>query len=557
MRKKLIEARASALNEVAAKKGGSVFVLASKLVNMAPEYSAHQETSSHSCEECGTGFSTVAGLTPFCPNCGSGQVKASDEQAQALPKTDQELSFLVCPSPKCGTANILHDVTAKMFDGRFHCVCCSEKIDYEVKADGEGSEPVVMEHRDPDGKIAEGDDSKMGDAPATEIKETVEDTKQPQVNPPVLSEKTETADEKGVHVPQETGEQDRPIKDADAKDVIDAVENDKLKGIPSVQKADAGEAPLNDPIVEDLDDEDLEGGEQQMNEGAATVEAADESDQDMKDEQQSCESAVRTSVLSTILAFKGEKELSFGTQDRNVIAFVNNMQVASLSPEQAGKNAEHMYKASFASAVAKQVESAGLKDGLTSFGFELSKISIPQKAIISKLVAKQTKVESSKLREEASEFTEKFKQCLSIAAAGLNKGFFAKEENALKRGFYDALSAVGIKSAEKLIDKVFSSNGDTYHRTLLEKAFELMDKPIEVRNSMAETVQATSYMATAADDDQEEDDGDSEQDASVLSALEKASIIPIRSTTKSAKPETAGASTIRQLVSGSSLFQRS
>lgn len=566
MRKKLLQARASALNEVSKRKGGSAFVLAAVVENQQPVYDPKQALASFSCSDCHTGFSTNAEVaSPFCPNCSSESVKASTVKAQALPKTDAELAFSICPH--CETANVLHDATAKLFDGHLNCVTCGTLVSYETSDVGEGSEPVTM-----------------GDAEPGDIKSLVEDTKQPQTNPAALSSKKETADDKPTNLPDQVadGEKDQPISDADAYDILTEIEGDKLKPIPSVQAADFDQQDdqLQDPVVEDLTDEDLTDlqdataitagdNDQQEEETAGEpfggkkappfgkkdgMKEGEDGDGDGKKDE-SCKSAVQVTLLSTLAAFSGDKTLTILSAGENVLAFVNDLHIATLTAEKAGTNAEIMHRPKFATAIAHTVKETGLQAALASYGFELTKVNFPQKAVIATLVAKQTKAETARIAKEQAQYTETFMQCMSIAAAGLNKGFFAKQENALKRGFYDNLTAAGVKGAEKLIDQVFSKFGNEHSKTVLTIAQELMGKPVEVRNAMSESVGNAAYMPVTAEEGDDDEDGQEEDATSLTARLENSSIIPLRRKETSSTP----GSSIRGLRAnaGGSLFKRS
>jgi predicted RNA-binding Zn-ribbon protein involved in translation (DUF1610 family) len=547
MRDKLIQARASVLNEVSSKKGGSIFILAS-VDEDGPEYDPEQQTEAHVCSACKTGFSTQASLAePFCPNCGSGETNpvTDDVMGEQLPQDDAELSFAKCPN--CETSNVIHDVTAKLLDGHIHCVTCGTEVSYEMEWSAEGSEPLAITDADP-----------------ADVKDAVENTKESQVN----------ADMNQVVVPTATDAD--PISDAAPEAVKTEMEGDALKPIPSVDAVKPAPAPSaegeaglkidtaseldEDVKVEDLTDDDLSPQDQEASPACAEQEDSAGGIDNFGDKKaEPFTAAVDLTLLSTLSAFKGKKELTLCSVREDLLAFVNEVHVATLASETAGESTKVMHTPAFAKAIMHTAKEHGIKKALAHYGFGLVTIKFPQQAVISKLLGRQSKAEAAKYDQERSELSNTFMQCMSVASAGLNKGFFSKEENALKRGFYDTLTAANVKNAEKLIDKVFSQFGDQYHKTLLTIAQDLMSKPIEVRNSMAETVGATSYLATATEDDQEgdqeTDEGDEDSTASLESRMESASITPIRykGSKEVASPSIRGL----RAETGGSFFKRS
>jgi hypothetical protein len=375
----------------------------------------------------------------------------------------------------------------------------------------------------------------------------------------------ETADEKGTKVPNGEGA-DRPISDADATDVKNVVNKDLPAG-PTVETS--GEEGLEDPVIQQLSDEDLQGQGQQEGANAenfggkkAPPFGKKDGEKDDDKEQDSCKSAVQITTLSTVLAFKGDKKLALTSVESGVLAFVNDTHIATLREENAGDNAPHIHKRVFAQAVHKAVGEKGIKAGLEAFGFELATVTVPQGSIIAAQVRKETTAAVATITEGNKDRDARFLQSMSIASAGLNKGFFKHESNPLKAGLFEALSAVGVQHPERLIDRVFAANGETYHKVLLQLASNLMEKPEDVRNAMAEAVMGANYSkaeVASEEDDQDDDgqDGSDEVGAASVERLAKASIVPITSKMPvPGKPVKASTLSIRDMADGQPLFSR-
>lgn len=193
------------------------------------------------------------------------------------------------------------------------------------------------------------------------------------------------------------------------------------------------------------------------------------------------------------------------TSEDSCMAFVNGMPVAKAERSKVG--------ASFAStgwirAVKHTVRDQGRKAAFASFKFEPLVIPVPLKPIaqarIDTMLADQRTAEAASAKDMREDYT----QCLAIALAGINKGFWRKSENALKAGFFDELSSVGVNKPAQLVDKVFASHGRTFLQSVIAKAEELRTMSLTVRNELAQQVEASNYMG-AADEDDVEDDADS------------------------------------------------
>jgi hypothetical protein len=195
------------------------------------------------------------------------------------------------------------------------------------------------------------------------------------------------------------------------------------------------------------------------------------------------------------------------TDGETMVATVNSIPVALLKREQAaaGQYADMFGKQSFLRAVKAAVENGGRKAALASFGFEPIIAKFPLKSLVDAEVAKAMTAERNKVVASVQNLRADYDQSLHIAAAGLQKGFFAGRDNALKMGFFDHLQTAGVRNPAKLIDTVFKAHGNAFIATMLSLAEEVMAKPVEIRNELASAVDAMNYMAVeaAVEDDDE------------------------------------------------------
>lgn len=449
--KRLME-RASILNGESGK--AQITVVASKDDTL-------DVVSSFKCGDCTMVFASNKELKPFCVNCGSDKVTASDAEVnENLTPDDVDLSAVECPS--CEARNIISDVTASAMDGKMHCVSCASPIHYLTAADD-------VEFEDLD--VSESDD--------------------------VPEEAGDELDENN-NVEEDAGDENTNINVDDTGDDVnlenlateDAPASTPAVAVPDETTADAdadANADANDNANENLD------------------EVADETNLDMNtDENNSNDdsNAVEYSLVESAGA-----EVDFVYHGNTVYAFSNEMPIAYLKQETAGSNSEIFHQQSFVQALVATAKSMGVAKTLANYKFEPIMIAVANNKIIDAEVAKQVEAKTKELSSQASQLVATFKQCLSIAASGLNKGYFRNVSHPLKAQFHDSLSSLGIRSAAatKVIDSTFASVGNAFNKILIEKAFELMDKPIEIRNSLAETVEDTNYINADDNDDSGED----------------------------------------------------
>ena len=191
------------------------------------------------------------------------------------------------------------------------------------------------------------------------------------------------------------------------------------------------------------------------------------------------------------------------TSTDSCMAFVNGMPVAKATRDKVG--------AAFASVAwvrsIKHVASEqGRRAALASFKFEPLVIKVALKPVAVARIDKMLADKTNEVTASAKDLREDWSQCVAIALAGINKGFWRQTENALKAGFYEELSASGVSKPAQLVDKVFASHGRSFLQTVVSKAEELRGLSLSTRNELAQQVEASNYMAAA---DDEEDDTES------------------------------------------------
>lgn len=443
MRRKYIQERASVLNTASAKTGTPFIVSTAKAE--LPQI----ETASFGCKSCGAEFASTKGSEPFCVNCGSEDVSSIQASAQAMPDSDKSLCAITCKT--CGTHNVLSDVTAGLLDGHMHCVECGNQLSYDVD-----------DLQDP---VTEADPAGIENTLNTESAETV--------SPEDRGGQTEGA----------------PLNGGDEKDIADALptteastevkaEAPTSNEIPSAPAEGTGTpetpaVPVVEPIVDKIEDETL-------------VEHA-EWEQLPENEQDGCEYS-DTSLAAVVLASNPKATLTLATSEDEILAFADGVPVARLEKVNAGEHAAVFHSKSFTQAIARVAETKGVRAALASYNFTAIRVKFPVSAAVRAKVAAKLQAETAAVQELSKSYRDDLMQCVSIASAAMTKNLFRTKANALKRGFVDTLTTAGVKNASTMVDRVFATHGDAYHKQVFELAQELQGKSIDYRNTLAESM---------------------------------------------------------------------
>ena len=539
MRKYKLE-RASVLNTASATDGLS-FVIASSATD-TPKV----ELSAFGCKACKAVFASTKGAEPFCVNCGSVEVHPNTESAKIRKIKDAELCAINCKN--CGTHNVVAAQTASLMDGHMHCVECGTSLTYES------------------------DD--LADPISEATEDSIEDA---------LNTTRETADSIS---PEDRGGMTNgdPLNDVSETDVADALPTTKETAADG-DAADATDKPAVDPATTvTAGPEENFGGKQaapfkaQTAEGAEDVNApvaptvvnmedevvlehawnfdkkGDDKDDEDKDDEEACDEYSNVSLAAVVLSRNPKAELSLVHTDDAIHAFAAGVPVAVLERANAGDNAEVFHSQAFARAIARAAETSGVIRALAHFKFVPVTVDFPQRAVAKARAAKIVEAASASLNSKADTLVADFTQCLSLAAVGLTKNVWKQKANAIKRGFIDTLTTAGVKNAAAMVDKVFAAHGDAYHAELLSTAQDLMNKSVDARNELSETLgemNALAYEGAPNPAEQEVKIDHAEVTADSLgSQMENAALRGGR------QPVTASSSNIREIrrAAGGSLF---
>jgi len=329
---------------------------------------------------------------------------------------------------------------------------------------------------------------------------------------------------------------------------------------PELSGEDGGAADVED-IEEDLDtdtlggddvggDQEEIGGEDEVLDGEADDAEEDAADEEPTEEDEyagkQCAETVDVDLVDTVT--DEDTEVAFTLVEGTLVATVNGVPVATLDKEAAGVNSDVYTKKSFTDAVSMTMARTGISAGLKHYGFSNIVVAFPLKKLVAAGVDAEMQTIRAKEESKVEDVIADLSQCLAIASLGLNKNFFKGKDNALKAGFYEELSNAGVVNPAKVVERVFAHYGEAYVTTLLATAEELLAKNVDVRNQLAEAVDAVNPVSV---DDESEDDVSDLNNVEVTARLAGSTLRPQR---KSAETASVSVSTIRKALPGGRLF---
>lgn len=300
---------------------------------------------------------------------------------------------------------------------------------------------------------------------------------------------------------------DSPITDATAEDIADALPTTEVSKTPVVvatapesnviPPAPAGDAPVKNVPTSPTVVPTTELDEEALIEHAATDEA-DEVDGSEFDGEQDGETACEyttASLAAVVLAKNPKAVLTLATSDDEILAFADGVPVARL--QKSGAKPEHakvFHTRPFTQSIEHTASTKGLRVALAAYDFKAIKVDFPIGAANRAMASAALREAKARVEETASTHQDDFMQCLSLAATSLNKNLYKKRASALKAGFIELLSGTGVKNARVMVERVFAASGDTYHQQVFELAKELQTKPLDFRNTLSESLSDMNVM---------------------------------------------------------------
>lgn len=466
MQKHPVKAKAAAIKAATQGLPGLVFAAAdSSVLEAAHSYQELNklEFAEHVCADCGTHVKASAHTPePYCVVCGSDKVTATGAKVTASLKSDDELVAVQCG--QCKTPNVLEARVVKAAKHSFHCACCGTHLKASAEAPQPGIEPGKLENESM--------------AP-TEMK----DHSDPEAVNQVTAEGETLVDD--IAEDDFGGDLDDALDD-------DSIEDAAMEDMDST--GDAGDWTMAD------DTEQANGMQDQLLVAPDFLEAPTDGlvDQDNGTVGEEFRVETETDCAEPDLCFddlEGEPLLAVASLDdtasklhfvqagTRVIAMKGQYAVATLTREQAGKNADLFGTDALMQAVHHQAAANGLRKALASFGFKAVRVPAPEKAAVSRQVASV----QAKAAEQAKAAQKLQAETMALAAAGLARNLWGQRApNPLRAALETELSRYGVRNARSVVASLLAKHGVEYSKALVVTATRLQGMSATARREFAE-----------------------------------------------------------------------
>ena len=277
-----------------------------------------------------------------------------------------------------------------------------------------------------------------------------------------------------------------------------------------------------DSMVDELDDGDGVDLEESSDEDAldgVSDELDAEESSDEGDDGFAFDTTSEDDVEFSMLQLVGTgTTLNLAMLDSTLVAMAGVVPVALLTKETAGMNSDVFHKQSFIQAVEHTASKLGIKAALEHYGFNAIVAKVPLGDLVATRLEAQLEEKHAEVTAQLKDVRTDFHQCFALANVGLLKNFFKGREHALKAGFYQELSTLGVRNPAKLVTRVFETYGPAFVQTVLATTDELMAKGVDVRNQLAEAIDTTNFVPVEAEDEVEDDAEDDTVEARLAGA---------------------------------------
>lgn len=287
--------------------------------------------------------------------------------------------------------------------------------------------------------------------------------------------------------------------DEDLSDDIDLEEDDEdLESESSYYSLSDDDLEDEEDEEVDLDDSDLED-EDEEDEPVSGLELEEDAD-DMASES-SVIDEIEVDLLQAIAASEDLDSSKIRVAhcgnlegEATWVAFYGKVPVAmsSLASVQSEPLRAVFNDDKFGQAFTAAVATDGVEAALQDFGFErinpeIEVEHVVEQAMMHRAEARVREVEAS-FNEERTQYADRYMAALATASLGINRGVFKDLNNPIAARLLASLSQAGVKNAADLIQDAFVQGGNRYNEMLISKAAELVAKPLETQNEIAEMV---------------------------------------------------------------------
>jgi hypothetical protein len=133
---------------------------------------------------------------------------------------------------------------------------------------------------------------------------------------------------------------------------------------------------------------------------------------------------------------------------------------------------------------------------MKKFGAKKITAKLALDAVVSKKIRATDRKLQAEFKAKIEELEKNYFNALSVAAVAVNKNTVEKHPNTLKASIIQAMKQNGVRNPEKIVDAAFSSEGESYLRSILGYARDFRNKSRTAQKEIAKFVASASYNAT-------------------------------------------------------------
>jgi hypothetical protein len=233
----------------------------------------------------------------------------------------------------------------------------------------------------------------------------------------------------------------------------------------------------------------------------------DDGDEEDEDLESDSKTSVKVNMLEALSSAGVELnasdiQLSFveasGKQPARWFAYHNGTPIAqasqaSMSSAVGEESAHAMFNSprvprAFAHVASEKGVSAAIDElGFSSMSMDVDVSNVMQARAQAEADQKVANV-TAEVESHCDEYRDRMTAALSTALVGIQRGFWRNENNPVISQLVTSLSSAGFANPEPLVAQAFANQGESLFKTVMAKALELMQKPVEVQNELAASI---------------------------------------------------------------------
>jgi hypothetical protein len=188
------------------------------------------------------------------------------------------------------------------------------------------------------------------------------------------------------------------------------------------------------------------------------------------------------------------EDMAFASLKAKVLVLKNDRVIAKLTRKSAVKAGveDEMHSDEFQDTVEAECKRYGLRAGLKNMGFKLETVNFAKASVTNKRVEAKVKAATAAVRRTFSQKDNSMEHCMALAAVGHNRNLWSDTPNALRAGMENALTALGVSGAPKIVRSVFAKHGVEYAQQVVTLAQRLAVQPEAARNAVASMLDMTN-----------------------------------------------------------------